>query len=85
MTNHHDSGLEDEITDNVRGEFERFLVAVIQCQRDEGSELEKSIRMDGSIFDRMDGSIFGPDGFLTLQRTRHNRPRCRRRRRPRAL
>jgi len=30
--------LEDEITDNVRGEFERFLVAVIQCQRDEGPD-----------------------------------------------
>ena len=30
------SGLEDDVESNTRREFERFLLAILQCQREEG-------------------------------------------------
>merc|ERR1711990_596778 len=53
--------LEDEITDNVRGEFERFLVAVIQCQRDEGPD---TIDEEGAEADAQELYDAGEDRWL---------------------
>ena len=30
------SGLEEDVESNTRREFERFLIAILQCQREEG-------------------------------------------------
>ena len=41
-------GLEDDVESNTRREFERFLLAVLQCQREEGVD---AIDEDGAEAD----------------------------------
>ena len=42
------SGLEDDVESNTRREFERFLLAILQCQREEGAD---AIDEDGAEAD----------------------------------
>ena len=42
------SGLEDDVESNTRREFERFLLAILQCQREEGVD---AIDEDGAEAD----------------------------------
>ena len=41
-------GLEDDVESNTRREFERFLLAILQCQREEGID---AIDEDGAEAD----------------------------------
>ena len=41
-------GLEDDVESNTRREFERFLLAILQCQREEGVD---AIDEDGAEAD----------------------------------
>merc|ERR1712141_577634 len=67
--------LEDEITDNVRGEFERFLVAVIQCQRDEGVD---AIDPDAAEEDAQELFDAGEDRWLFTEESVFTRIMARR-------
>ena len=63
------SGLEDDVESNTRREFERFLLAILQCQREEGVDAidEEGAEADAQELYDVSPLILGPKTLLLMK------------------